>query len=89
MAAGLGPAWPQLSPLQPGTGKQNIFTFRWDLGACKSLQMPFAPLGCAVSAVRPCSRRVPGMDLVHPNAACGGLGLGRDRPLVSCPGQGC
>lgn len=48
MAVGLGPAWPQLSPLQPGTGKQSVFTFRWDLGACKSLQMFFVPLGCAV-----------------------------------------
>lgn len=51
MAVRLGPAWPQLSPLQPGTGKQGVFTFRWDLGACMSVQMSFVPLGCAG---RPC-----------------------------------
>lgn len=40
MAAGLGPAWPQLSPLHPGTGKQSIFTFRWDLGFARASKCP-------------------------------------------------
>lgn len=81
MAAGLGPAWPQLSPWQPGTGKQRVFAFRWHQGACKSLQMSF------VSGL--CKQEGAGHGFGAAQLCVCGLDLGRGCPLVSRPGQGC
>lgn len=81
MAVGLGPAWPQLSPWQPGTGKQRVFAFRWHQGACKSLQMSF------VSGL--CKQEGAGHGFGAAQLCVCGLDLGRGCPLVSRPGQGC
>lgn len=73
VAAGPGPAWPQLSPLQPGTGKQNIFTFRWGLGLTRASK---CPLCLWAGQGGPASRG--GWEWVWGNPA---LDVGRDCPL--------
>lgn len=78
MAAGLGPAWPQLSPLQPGTGQQGVFTFGWDLGAWKSLQMSFVHVGCAV---RPCKQEGAGHGFGATQLCVWRAGFGQDLPF--------